>query len=66
MDILLNGETHQAQPGATLTQLLETLELAGRRIAVEINGEIIPRSQHGQYVLQTGDRIEIVHAIGGG
>lgn len=51
---------------ATLEGLLKALGLSGRRIAVEINQEIVPHSQHGDRQLADGDRIEIVHAIGGG
>lgn len=66
MKVLLNGEAHTAPDGLTVAALLEQLQLAGKRIAVEVNEEIIPRSQHGNTVLRDGDRIEIVHAIGGG
>jgi sulfur carrier protein len=57
---------HPAAADATLAALLEAEGLAGRRIAVEVNGEIVPRGQHGGLVLHEGDRIEIVHALGGG
>ncbi|HAI94909.1 MAG TPA: sulfur carrier protein ThiS [Xanthomonadaceae bacterium] len=67
MDILLNGTPRTlAAADATLAALLESEGLAGRRIAVEVNGEIVPRGQHGGLVLHEGDRIEIVHALGGG
>ncbi len=51
---------------ATLAQLLATLDLHNRRYAVEINEELIPRSEHGGHALQADDRVEIVQAIGGG
>lgn len=66
MDILLNGETLPLPDHTTLGELLEHQHLAQRRVAVEINGEIVPRSRHGQHVLHAGDRVEIVHALGGG
>lgn len=66
MDILLNGTPRALAAGATLAVLLESEGLAGRRIAVEVNGEIVPRGLHAGHVLHTGDRIEIVHALGGG
>ncbi|MFP5384089.1 MAG: sulfur carrier protein ThiS [Gammaproteobacteria bacterium] len=66
MNILVNGESRTLSDGATLADLLATLDLAGRRIAVEINEEIVPKSLHGQTRLQDGDCVEIVHAIGGG
>ncbi len=66
MDIIVNGEPRNIAPGATLTALLEAEGLAGRRVAVEVNGHIIPRGRHGAHALAEGDRVEIVHALGGG
>lgn len=66
MRILLNGEEHELAAGLTVAGLIEQLGLAGRRIAVEVNENIVPRSAHETTILQAGDRIEIVHAIGGG
>ncbi|MBY6204763.1 sulfur carrier protein ThiS [Halomonas denitrificans] len=66
MRVHVNGEAEELPESATVSTLLERLDLAGRRIAVECNGEIVPRSQHGDRVLRPDDRIEIVHAIGGG
>ena len=66
MTIFLNGESHAVTAHLILSQLLEQLELADKRVAVEINGEIVPRSQHEHTKLQTDDRIEIIHAVGGG
>ncbi|HEX4869211.1 MAG TPA: sulfur carrier protein ThiS [Moraxellaceae bacterium] len=66
MQIQLNGQAHELAEGSTLAALVASLDLGGRRIAVELNGEIAPRSQHAGLILRTGDRVEIVHAIGGG
>ncbi|GHB99972.1 hypothetical protein GCM10010080_11260 [Thermomonas carbonis] len=66
MDIQLNGETRQIAEPATLAALLEDEGLAQRRVAVEVNGEIVPRGRHATHVLQPGDTVEIVHALGGG
>lgn len=66
MRIFLNGEEKTVSPALTVTQLLAELGLAERRVAVEINREIVPRSQHPEYRLQDGDRVEVVFAIGGG
>ncbi|NLC08650.1 MAG: sulfur carrier protein ThiS [Gammaproteobacteria bacterium] len=66
MHIQLNGKTYPLPQQLTLAQLLEQLELTGKRLAVEVNLAIVPRSQHEQHVLQAGDKVEIVHAIGGG
>jgi len=66
MNILLNGEPRNITAGTTLSELLVELEMSQQRIAVEINLNIIPRSQHGETVLQADDKVEVVRAIGGG
>ena len=66
MDILLNGQTRPLPPGATIASLLEAEGLEGRRVAVEVNGEIVPRGVHATHALAEGDRVEVVHALGGG
>lgn len=66
MNILLNGEPHALTGATTVAQLLEQLELQGRRIAVELNHEIVVRSAWADTVLKDSDQVEVVHAIGGG
>lgn len=66
MDITLNGEPLALPHPQTIHDLLETSELTGRRVAVEVNGAIVPRSAHATHALRDGDRVEIVHALGGG
>ncbi|QLC72820.1 sulfur carrier protein ThiS [Pseudomonas sp. LPB0260] len=66
MRIQLNGEAFELPDGQTVADLLGRLDLAGRRIAVELNLDIVPRSQHASTALRDGDRVEVVHAIGGG
>ncbi|WP_192035820.1 sulfur carrier protein ThiS [Halomonas sp. YLGW01] len=66
MQIQLNGDAKQLAGETTVGELIVALDLAGRRIAVEVNEEIVPRSQHETTRLAAGDRVEIVHAIGGG
>ena len=66
MNIQLTGEARQVAEPSTLACLLEQEGLAQRRVAVEVNGEIIPRGRHAAHVLQDGDTVEIVHALGGG
>ena len=66
MQVLINGESHTLSDGIVLSALLDQLEISGRRIAVEINESIVPRSQHVNTVIQQDDKIEIIHAIGGG
>ncbi|CAM3526405.1 sulfur carrier protein ThiS [Halomonas casei] len=66
IQIELNGEPHTLAAGLTAADLVEQLGLSGRRIAVEINEEIVPRSQHANTCLADGDHVEVVHAIGGG
>lgn len=63
---MLNGHPRECAPATTVAQLLEQAGYAGRRVAVELNQEIVPRSQHASRTLADSDRLEIVHAIGGG
>ena len=64
--IHLNGDARDLPPGVDIATLLEREGLAGRRVAVEVNGGIVPRGAHAGHLLQDGDRVEIVHALGGG
>lgn len=66
MHIQLNGERYELPDGQSVADLLQCLELTGRRLAVELNQDIVPRSQHASTLLTEGDRVEVVHAIGGG
>lgn len=66
MNITLNGEPHALAPATTVAALVQALGYAGKRVAVERNGDIVPRSRHDDTALADGDRIEIVHFIGGG
>lgn len=66
MKITLNGEARQVPDNCTAARLIEELGLGGRRIAMEVNQEIVPRSRYAEQTLQAGDKVEIVHAIGGG
>ncbi|MDQ3205638.1 MAG: sulfur carrier protein ThiS [Pseudomonadota bacterium] len=66
MDITLNGEPRSLSSPLTVQALLQAESLAQRRVAVEVNGEIVPRSRHESHALGDGDRVEIVHALGGG
>lgn len=64
--IQLNGETRQLPAATSIAALLETAGYAERRVAVEVNREIVPKSAHGERLLRDGDHVEIVHALGGG
>ncbi len=66
IEIHLNGEPRQLPADCTVLALLELEGLAQRRVAVERNGEIVPKSLHAQTSLASGDRVEVVHAMGGG
>ncbi|MBV6289133.1 sulfur carrier protein ThiS [Pseudomonas aegrilactucae] len=66
MRIQLNGEPFEVADGETVAALLSRLDLAGRRVAVELNLGIVLRSQHNATALREGDQVEVVHAIGGG
>jgi thiamine biosynthesis protein ThiS len=66
VDIYLNGELTEFPSSLSLQELIETLKLGPERIAVELNGLVVPRSEWAARVLGDGDRIEIVHFVGGG
>ncbi|WP_313455326.1 sulfur carrier protein ThiS [Stenotrophomonas sp.] len=66
MNIQLNGAPRQLPQSTTVQQLLDLEQLTQRRVAVEVNGEIVTRSLHEGHVLADGDVVEIVHALGGG
>ncbi len=66
MDMIVNGKTVQVDNAATVSQLLEQLGFAGKRVAVEKNGEIVPKSQHSTTPINADDKIEVVVAVGGG
>lgn len=66
MNITVNGESRTLQSGTSLGQLMEILGLEGKRIAVEVNRDIVPRSEYDDFRLSDNDTIEIVNAIGGG
>ncbi|MBN8736935.1 MAG: sulfur carrier protein ThiS [Xanthomonadales bacterium] len=66
MRIFLNGRPHECATPSTVAALLAEAGYADRRVAVEVNREIVPRSRHAQHPLHEDDRVEIVQAIGGG
>lgn len=66
IQLSVNGQVQRVEPGANVARLLEAMELSGKRVAVEKNGEIIPRSQYPDTLLAEGDALEIVVAVGGG
>ena len=66
MNIRLNGQHFQTGFDCTLAALIASLDLQSDGIAVAINGEVVPRSDHEKYQLQENDRVEIIQAVGGG
>ncbi|WP_460456956.1 sulfur carrier protein ThiS [Arenimonas alkanexedens] len=66
MQIQLNGQARDIAAGTTLAALLDAAGYAGRKVAAEVNLSVVPRSQHASHLLAEGDRVEIIHAIGGG
>lgn len=66
MNITVNGVSRTLEPEASIGQLLEMLNLNGKRIAVEVNRDIVPRSDYDHFKLSDNDSVEIVNAIGGG
>jgi len=66
MEIYVNGAPRSVAAGATLATLIRELEIEPRFVAVEVNLELVPRGRHAEYVLQPGDRLEVVTLVGGG
>jgi len=66
IEVTVNGTTHSFERSLELAALLQKLQLAGKKIAVEKNGEIVPKGLHQSTVVENGDRFEIVVAVGGG
>jgi sulfur carrier protein len=66
LSVIVNGVPKTVDAGTTVADLLVRMDAAGRRVAVERNGEIVPKSRHGETRLADGDRLEIVIAVGGG
>ena len=64
--VTVNGTAHRFDQPVGVAALLARLDLAGKKVAVERNGEIVPKSAHASTVLADGDRLEIVVAVGGG
>ena len=66
MNIQLNGNTHELPDNSTAQDLVLQLGLGDKRLAMEVNREIVPRTTYAVHLLHDGDEVEIVHAIGGG
>jgi sulfur carrier protein len=66
IEVTVNGAAHRFERPVEVAALLSTLNLVGKKVAVERNGEIVPRSAHASTLLADGDRLEIVVAVGGG
>jgi sulfur carrier protein len=66
IQVTVNGAPHSFERPVNVVSLLETLRMAGKKVAVERNGEIVPRGLHRDTLVENGDRLEIVVAVGGG
>jgi len=66
IQVIVNGSAHRLERPLDVAALIARLELSGKRIAVERNGEIVPKSAHGSTLVADGDRLEVVVAVGGG
>jgi sulfur carrier protein len=62
----VNGKPRELPPGSSVEHLVSMLDLHGKRFAIELNGEIVPKSRHAATALQNGDKLEVVIAVGGG
>jgi thiamine biosynthesis protein ThiS len=66
IEVIVNGDAHQVSLGASVTDLVKQLELAPERLAIELNLSILPRAKWAETELKSGDRLELVHFVGGG
>lgn len=66
IEIIVNGDEHQVNQGARITDLIKQLELTPERLAIELNLSILPRAKWAETELKPGDKLEIVHFVGGG
>ena len=66
VQVIVNGEPRALQAGATVAELVAALGLGPRRIAVEVNRAVVPRTEYGATALRDGDAVEIIHFVGGG
>lgn len=66
MQLVINGQNKDMQSGVTISQMLKELGITGSHIAVALNFQVVPRSSYDQTPLNEGDKVEIVHAVGGG
>lgn len=66
MKVVVNGQPRKVRDGASIADLVRELGLEGKPIAVEVNRRVIPRGEHGETRLADGDRVEVVHFVGGG
>lgn len=66
ISVTVNGETRRFPHPVSCAALIAALQLTGKRVALECNGEIVPRGRHAEHMLADGDKIEIVAAVGGG
>jgi sulfur carrier protein len=66
IQVTVNGRAHRFDRAVNVGELLERLQVAGRKVAVERNGEIVPKGLHRQTIVENGDTLEIVVAVGGG
>ena len=66
IQVTVNGAAHRFERPVNVRELLEKLSMAGKKVAVERNGEIVPRGRHHEVQVENGDTLEIVVAVGGG
>jgi sulfur carrier protein len=66
LSVRVNGEARTLAAGATVAELIGALGLAGRKLAVAVNRDVVPRARHALHRLRDGDRVEILEAVGGG
>lgn len=66
IELVINGQPQQFSAGQSIADLLQSLDLNPKQVAVEVNLDLIPREVHAEHVLSAGDRVEVVSLVGGG
>jgi sulfur carrier protein len=66
LNVTVNDQLHTLEPESTITDLLEQLGITVRHVAVEVNGDLVPRERHPDFQLSNEDRVEVVTLVGGG
>lgn len=64
--LIVNGSVHEIERPISIAELLQTADVPKNYLAVEVNEDVVPRDQHGEFLVREGDRVEVVTLVGGG